>query len=1282
MANTITFIEENATNTISVLASESVQVQSVTETVEARQVASQALEVTLDAIGQPITVEVTGDVGVVARLAAQVVEAERSASASALAAALSEAGAANSEEYAGVSEENAASSATDAARSAVQANDHRIIAENKAGDAASSAAFAEGSKQAAADSAASAQSWAGSAQISAEQAGTEAGKAETSATDAAGSASAAATSAQNAAGSAGQAEGHASDAGHSAETATTQAGLATSAKTDAAIARDAAINARTGAETAQANAAASATAAASSATTAQTAKAGASAAQQKAFQWANHPEDQLLPGETQYSSAHWAAKAAESAATASGQVEFLGSWDAAAKGTPPTPANSARYVIVSDGVVDGKNVYVNDFITYSVPDAQWFVTPGSGNVASVNGHIGAVALDYGDFAGAQSIALDNGLGILGKDVGGSHRYLIRARSEGYVQVGESAYPVRLFGNSVPQWYNGSETRALLTTGGGQEVASHLGFSSHHGSVGIGGQSNGYHTADFRMQDDGSGKLAATIYVDVDQAVNGFQVRQHNSGSGGWSNLFRVLPDRRGFLGTNEILHTGGGQAVSGTTTLDKISFPRTSVEHIEFHHPVSGLFSVGFKDDYLRFRGSGNDNPAGIRLDDYDETVVQLSRHGVSQFKRGLNASAISEGDTALSDKYLGINARAADSAKLAGKHPEHFIYGKNGQGTLGVAELGENGWNDVIKSGFYNGDAQPNDPGGNASGWYWGIHASHENGNHYGWTLVASNDSNPTWYLRGVRSGTWGDWHQIITSKGGQTIHGGLEVRDLTISNTSPALELYESDQNNPGNNHRLTASGGHVYLQSEGNIRFTGYNAADLTGLKAKFGGVYHDILHSGGGQSIGGLTTFNSANYGQHINIVKGGESWSITPSTAGSLDVYRNSGSGTAKIAVPGLNANGPLTQSGHQVWHDGNTSGVTPASAPELGVVDLNSYQTPGFYFQTANADATNGTNYPAARAGSLVVQASAGVTQQYYTYNFLNSDAPDFYFRGYYSGNWSPWRKVLHSGSQNASVAGSLGIGVAPSGNLANGKGIALGDNDTGIRQNGSGIVELWANNTMAMQVTGSYALLPDNQSLHLGSQSDARLYHSGSNTHFNNYTGDLYVRNLKHGGRIYFQAEDSSGNNEACIYVDGTGSAHYVRLFYGGSEKLITQSYGAKTNGTHKFTTDWEITSDETVKTNWRKLKPKDAARALQKLGAAHFYDRTDIQQRNQLGVGAQTARRAGLRSIASKHDGLYSLRYRALQMYQLSARLNDVARIQQLERAVAELQQKLEAA
>ncbi|MEX2964608.1 pyocin knob domain-containing S74 family peptidase [Microbulbifer sp. TYP-18] len=1052
--------------------SDTLQVQAATETVEIETVARQALEVTLDARGQPIAVEITGDVGVVARLAAQVVEAEQNAGASAAAAAQSKTNAATSAQSAAGSATAAENSASDASASAVTANDHRIAAENSAANSGNSAASAETSKQAAADSASSAQSWANSAQISAEQADTEAGKAETSATAAAGSASAAATSANDAATSAGQATTSAQNAANSAATATTQAGLATTAKTDAQAARDGAINAQAGAETAQGIAGSSAVAAADSATVAQTAESGAVAAQQKALQWANHPEDQLLPGETQYSSAHWAAKAAESAASASGQVEFLGSWDAAVNGTPPTPANSARYVIISDGVVDGKNVYVNDFITYSVPDAAWFITPGSGNVASVNGYIGAVVLDYGDFAGAQNTLFDPGVGVRGKNSAGAAKYLARTSADGaQVWLGDATMPTVVQSASVPQWNNGSASVDLLHTGSGNQwLAGRLAVGKSQMPA---------------LANDGNESLIADIGLYAHANTDGGETFIGFASGDSFDARFYCNPAQKvvDFVGGSagwklqqagqDLLHSGGGQTVSGTTTFDRVRFPRASAEPIEFLHPTAGSFKVGFQDDYLRFRGSGADNPAGIRLDDESEAVVALSRHGASQFYRGLNASAISEDGTALAEKYLGISATAADAAKLGGEEAAHFISGKNASGTLGVQ--GTNGWNDVVKSGFYNGSVQANDPLGNATGWYWGIHVSHENtSQQYGWTLVSSNSANPTWYLRGVQAGTWGNWYQVITSKGGQTIHGGLEVRDLTVSNTSPALELFESDQTDPGNNHRLTASGGHVYLQSEGNVRFTGYNAADLTGLKAKFGGVYHDILHSGGGQSIGGLTTFNSASYGQHIKIVRGGESWSITPSTAGSLDFNRNSGSGTAKLSVPALNTSGPLTQSGHQVWHDGNTSGFTPASAPALGVVNLNNYQTPGFYYQTANANASSGSNYPTAKAGSLVVQAAAGVTQQYYTYNFLSSDAPDFYFRGYYNSNWSAWRKVLHSGSTNASVAGSLGIGVTPGGNLANGKGIALGDNDTGIRQNGSGVLELWANNQEVMQLTSS----------------------------------------------------------------------------------------------------------------------------------------------------------------------------------------------------------------
>ncbi|MEX2964809.1 hypothetical protein, partial [Microbulbifer sp. TYP-18] len=86
MAVTMTFVEDSATHQVYLAGSGSFQGQPA-ETVTAQQVASRALEVTLDAKGQPIAVEITGDVGVVARLAAQVVEAEQNAGASAAAAA-------------------------------------------------------------------------------------------------------------------------------------------------------------------------------------------------------------------------------------------------------------------------------------------------------------------------------------------------------------------------------------------------------------------------------------------------------------------------------------------------------------------------------------------------------------------------------------------------------------------------------------------------------------------------------------------------------------------------------------------------------------------------------------------------------------------------------------------------------------------------------------------------------------------------------------------------------------------------------------------------------------------------------------------------------------------------------------------------------------------------------------------------------------------------------------------------------------------------------------------
>ena len=95
----------------------------------------------------------------------------------------------------------------------------------------------------------------------------------------------------------------------------------------------------------------------------------------------------------------------------------------------------------------------------------------------------------------------------------------------------------------------------------------------------------------------------------------------------------------------------------------------------------------------------------------------------------------------------------------------------------------------------------------------------------------------------------------------------------------------------------------------------------------------------------------------------------------------------------------------------------------PKRATEIpGDADLNTYQTAGFYYQDSDADASNGSNYPIAAAGSLTVLKAAGVTQEYRVYSQSLT-----YRRGYYNGAWSAWQKVYDAGNKpTAAEVGAL----------------------------------------------------------------------------------------------------------------------------------------------------------------------------------------------------------------------------------------------------------------
>lgn len=95
--------------------------------------------------------------------------------------------------------------------------------------------------------------------------------------------------------------------------------------------------------------------------------------------------------------------------------------------------------------------------------------------------------------------------------------------------------------------------------------------------------------------------------------------------------------------------------------------------------------------------------------------------------------------------------------------------------------------------------------------------------------------------------------------------------------------------------------------------------------------------------------------------------------------------------------------------GHPLTADANVTAQDIFNGQAVGIgnaADLNSYTTPGLYYQYSNAQAQAGKNYPESAAGSLEVYKHAGQTQIYRIYNSSRA-----YIRTLYGGTWSAWTK-------------------------------------------------------------------------------------------------------------------------------------------------------------------------------------------------------------------------------------------------------------------------------
>tara|TARA_R110000824_G_C15193752_1_gene675016 strand:- start:333 stop:1961 length:1629 start_codon:yes stop_codon:yes gene_type:complete len=123
----------------------------------------------------------------------------------------------------------------------------------------------------------------------------------------------------------------------------------------------------------------------------------------------------------------------------------------------------------------------------------------------------------------------------------------------------------------------------------------------------------------------------------------------------------------------------------------------------------------------------------------------------------------------------------------------------------------------------------------------------------------------------------------------------------------------------------------------------------------------------------------------------------------------------------------------------------------------------------------------------------------------------------------------------------------------------------------------GDGIYLPLGGGTMAGNIVmgGNQIKFADAGRLYLGDSNDLQIYHNATDSHIDNYTGNLNIVNNANGADINFYSDDGAGGVEIYFYLDGSAGGTAPQTVFPDNAQLVlgsTENFILKSNGSNSY--------------------------------------------------------------------------------------------------------------